>query len=93
MENTKVLEFTNEQIKRFKSKKSNTVSEDGFSSCIICDKTFYIPDSNVWSYKITNTAGIRKLCCSWSCLRKADKLRSSIKINKVRGDVEDDEFF
>lgn len=42
--------------------------------CSMCDKIFYVPDTANWAYKLKNKHDLQRILCSWSCLRKADKI-------------------
>lgn len=56
------------------SKGCQRLSLDRCTRCPICDKVFYIRDSEHWAYKMQNKSDLQRLFCSWGCLRKAEKI-------------------
>ena len=38
------------------------------NNCPVCNKEFWVPVPEMWAYVIAH-----RKCCSWSCLRKAEK--------------------
>jgi hypothetical protein len=50
------------------------ISDENCTRCPVCGKVFHIYSPRNYAYKIINENNQRRLFCSWTCLRKAEKV-------------------
>jgi hypothetical protein len=50
------------------------ISKERCFKCPICHKVFFVHIIGKWSYKLLNKHEKQRVFCSWSCLRKGDKI-------------------
>jgi len=56
------------------SNQPQIISDEDCTRCPVCEKVFHVNSPRSYAYKMMNENNQRRLFCSWSCFRKAEKV-------------------